>query len=900
MLLGQRVGGAAVPGAELSKLPMLFEPNAGQVEPSARFVAHSAGGTFLFGEAGVTLNLLSAPVPNGKAGSLNVGLRFEDSSPRVQLVAGKGASGKVNYLLGSDPTRWRTGLATFSEVRYNGLYPGVDLSYEGTGGFLKGTYTVAPGTDPTAIRWRYTGAENLTLSAGGDLEIALNGQSEEAALTEQAPIAWQETTRGRVPVEVSYKLLPGGSVGFNVGAYDPARPLVIDPTITYATYFGGVGDDTVTDMAVDTAGSIYVTGNTTSFNLPLQSPFQGQIVQPQPYVADAFVMKLNPVGNEVVYATYLGGTEHDGANGIAVDAAGNAYVTGFTRSTDFPTRNPIQKATRGTQDDYFDVFVTELDNTGTALVYSTYLGHYGDERGYGIAVDGSGSAYITGETTVSDYVTKNPIQPHNFGFTDAFVTKLSPLGKEVVYSTFLGGKELDRGVRIKVDGAGNAYVAGSTESDNFPTKNALQPQIGGAADVFIAKLNPQGSALVYSTYYGGSGNDARIFFGIMLGMALDWAGNVYFTGWTESADLPTRNPIQPHITLHTNQPTGIDAFVAELDATGGALVYATYLGGKSNDYGFGIAVDEAGNAFATGQTSSPDFPGLDSAGRKPNDYDAYLVEIKAGGSEILYSTVLGGLLWDEGHSVAVRAGSVYVAGSSRSLDFPTTKDAPQPTHHGAEAEDVFVARLSGMPNSPTTAPVISPLPVVNAVPGTGSRLFQQTGKRVGGLFLDFWNKNGGLPQQGYPISGPIGELSELDGRPYTVQYFERAVFEYHPEKPEPFRVLLSQLGTFQYARKYPDGAPNQKANTSGRLFPETGHWVGGRFLDYWQRNGGLAQQGYPVSEEFTEVSDLNGKAYTVQYFERAVFEYHPENQPPNDVLLSQLGTFSYRARYGNR
>ncbi|HYP21455.1 MAG TPA: SBBP repeat-containing protein, partial [Chloroflexia bacterium] len=547
------VGGvAALPRAELSKLPMLFEPNAGQVEPSARFVAHTAGGTFLFGEAGVTLNLVAPRAEdgdaNGQANSIEVGVRCEGRSPQVELAAGKGAAGKVNYLLGSDPTRWRTGVSTHSEVRYNGLYPGVDLSYEGTGGFLKGTYTVAPGTDPDLIRWRYTGAENLALNAGGDLEITLSGQSEEAALTEQAPVAWQETVAGRVPVAVSYKLLPGGSVGFNIGVYDPARPLVIDPTITYATYYGGVGDDVVTDMAIDTAGSIYITGHTTSFNLPVQSPFQGQMVSPQPYVADAFVMKLNPMGNEVVYATYLGGSEHDGANGIAVGAAGNAYVTGFTRSTDFPTKNPLRQATRGAQDNYFDVFVTELDNTGTGLVYSTYLGHYGDERGYGIAVDGSGSVYITGETTGSDYVTRNPIQPHNFGFMDAFVTKLSPLGKGVVYSTFLGGKELDRGARIKVDAAGNAYVVGSTESDNFPTKNPLQPRIGGADDVFIAKLNPQGSALVYSTYYGGSGSDGRIFFGIMLGMALDRAGNVYFTGWTDSGDLPTRNAIQPHIT----------------------------------------------------------------------------------------------------------------------------------------------------------------------------------------------------------------------------------------------------------------------------------------------------------------------------------------------------------------
>ena len=197
---------------------------------------------------------------------------------------------------------------------------------------------------------------------------------------------------------------------------------------------------------------------------------------------------------------------------------------------------------------------------------------------------------------------------------------------------------------------------------------------------------------------------------------------------------------------------------------------------------------------------------------------------------------------------------------------------------------------------------IAPIEPPAALPGTGSNTFPETGKTTTGLFLDYWNQHGGLAQQGFPISDVMGEVSDLDGQPYTVQYFERAVFEYHPEQTDPqYQVLLSQLGTFQYKKKYPNGAPNQQPNeTNGHLFTETGHWVGGIFLDYWNQHGGLAQQGYPISDEFTEVSDLNGQPYTVQYFERAVFEYHPENEAPNDVLLSQLGTFQYKARYGGK
>jgi hypothetical protein len=197
-------------------------------------------------------------------------------------------------------------------------------------------------------------------------------------------------------------------------------------------------------------------------------------------------------------------------------------------------------------------------------------------------------------------------------------------------------------------------------------------------------------------------------------------------------------------------------------------------------------------------------------------------------------------------------------------------------------------------NCPTPTPGPAP-----TIPGNGSRTFPETGKSVKGIFLDYWNTHGGLAQQGFPISELLSEVSDLNGKAYTIQYFERAIFEYHPENQPPYDVLLSQLGTFRYREKYPSGAPGQQANNSAGslVFKETGHRVGGKFLDYWQKNGGLAQQGFPISEEFDEVSPLDGKTYHVQYFERAVFEAHPENKPPYDVLLSQLGTFRYKQKH---
>ncbi|MEA2575650.1 MAG: aldose sugar dehydrogenase [Chloroflexia bacterium] len=225
---------------------------------------------------------------------------------------------------------------------------------------------------------------------------------------------------------------------------------------------------------------------------------------------------------------------------------------------------------------------------------------------------------------------------------------------------------------------------------------------------------------------------------------------------------------------------------------------------------------------------------------------------------------------------------------------------------GTAATATPPANATASPASPsaTEAPNPTATPSANppSIPGSGSRTFPETKQTVSGIFLQYWDKNGGLPQQGFPISPLINEVSDLNGKPYVVQYFERAVFEYHPENQPPYNVLLSQLGTFQYKKKYPNGAPNQQPNTSSGsvVFPETGKRLGGRFLQYWQQNGGLAQQGYPISDEFTEKNDLDGKTYRVQYFERAVFEMHPENQAPYDVLLSQLGTFRYNEKYSGR
>jgi len=487
----------------------------------------------------------------------------------------------------------------------------------------------------------------------------------------------------RVPGPQSAIRSPKSEIGFEIGPYDPGQTLVIDPVLVYSTYLGGGGEDWGFGIAVDSAGNAYVTGRTGSTNFPTASPLQptygsgthdvfvaklnaaGSALLYSTYLGgsgdddargiavdaagsayvtgyttssnfptasplqpangggdnDAFVAKLNPGGSALVYSTYLGGSGEDGGQGIAVDSSGNAYVAGWTRSTNFPTASPLQPAWGGGDWSAFDAFVAKLNAAGSALVYSTYLGGTGSDYGFAISVDSSGNAYVAGATPSTNFPTANPLQATNAGgWSDAFVAKLNPAGSALLYSTYLGGSGEDVGSGIAVDSSGNAYVTGFTKSYNFPTVGPLQPAHGGWAccDAFAAKLNAAGSALVYSTYLGGSGED----FG--QGIAVDSSGNAYVTGRTYSTNFPTASPLQAAYGGWV-----FDAFVAKLNPAGSALVYSTYLGGSGDDMGLGIAVDSASNAYVTGSTGSTNFPTASplQTAYGGGTYDAFVAKI---------------------------------------------------------------------------------------------------------------------------------------------------------------------------------------------------------------------------------------------------------------------------------
>jgi len=458
-------------------------------------------------------------------------------------------------------------------------------------------------------------------------------------VVQRAPIIYQEIDGARRTISGRYVLEGKTQVGFQVAAYDRTKPLVIDPVLVYSTYLGGTGGESAHGIAVDGTGNAYVTGSTRSSDFPVVNPLQPALRGS----VDVFVSKLNSTGS-VVYSTYLGGSDTGTASaddvglGIAVDTAGNAYVTGATNSADFPTTANALQPTWGAgccQSD--DAFVVKLNPTGSALVYATYLGGTFSDFGNSIAVDSVGNAHVTGFTNSLDFPTANPIQATlggGFGDADAFVAKLNAAGTALIYSTYLGGSGAENATGIAVDAAGNAYVAGNTSSADFPTVNPVQGGFGGNADAFVAKLDPIGTALVYSTYLGGSGFDGAT------GIAVDSAGSAYVTGGTGSPDFPTVNPVQG------TRVGNSDGFVAKLNAPGTALVYATYLGIGSFTENFGanaIAVDSAGNAYVTGQTDSPSIPLVyPMQGTLAGGADIYVVKLNAAGSARLYSTYLGG------------------------------------------------------------------------------------------------------------------------------------------------------------------------------------------------------------------------------------------------------------------
>lgn len=510
-------------------------------------------------------------------------LELEGANPQSLHEGREKKPGYHNYFIGNDPSKHARYVGLYGEVWIKEVYPGISLRYYLEEGQLRWDYIVAPGANPTQIRFRIRGAEKIEVK---DQKLVLNtylGQielSEMRAYQEECPIPGRFVSEGS-----TYRLA--------LDSYDSSRLLVID-SLVYSTCIGGSNNwDLAYSIAVDENGQAYVTGQTRSSNYDV-TPGAFQVAHMG--WDDVFVTKLNASGSALVDSTYVGGGEHDECGlGIFIDKSGQAYVTGWTLSTDYPvTPAALQQKHGG----IFDGFVTKLSPDGSDLVFSTFLGGSQANEGSGIAVDESGYIYIAGLTESADYpVTSEAFQKTWGGNRDVIVAKLNADGSALVYSTYVGGSGEEVAQDIAIDGKGQVYITGWTQSSDYDiTPNAFQKVHAGEADVFVTKLNPEGSALLYSTYLGGRGED------IGRSIVVDANGQAYVTGYTKSADYDvTSGAFQRALGGQS------DAFVTKLNASGTALVYSTYLGGAGEDRGYSIAVDGIGQAYITGYIKSSDY-----------------------------------------------------------------------------------------------------------------------------------------------------------------------------------------------------------------------------------------------------------------------------------------------------
>ena len=597
--------------------------------------------------------------------SIAIKANFVGSNPNPRMVGLGEMEYKCNYFIGNDPNEWHTDVPNYEAIVYEDIYSGIDLKYYGNGKQMEYDFIVSPGADFSQIEMLYEGAESISISAVGELVV----ETKWGDVVERRPVVYQMKGDKRSPIKGEYVLLSDNTFGFRLkNGYNPELALVIDPVLSYSTYLGGSNYDRGNDIAVDGSGNAYVTGITQSTDFPIEGEFQTDQSN-----WDAFVTKLNSSNNALVYSTYVGGSGPDYGLRIAVDGSDKAYITGYTKSTNFPTTpNAYDTSHNGG----YDAFVMKLSATGN-LVYCTYLGGNDDDFGRGIAVDGFGNAFITGNTLSTNFPTEGEYQTDQGGW-DGFATKLNSSGNALVYSTYLGRGLWDVGLGIAVDGSGNAYITGSTGSTDFPTEGEYQTDQPGL-DAFVTKLNSSGNTLIYSTYLGGSSSDRGN------DIAVDGLGNAYIAGDTWSTDFPTEGAFQSH-------RDSSDVFVTKLSSSGNALVYSTYLGGSNNDYGYGIAVGGDGNAYIIGITRSTDFPVEAEYQTYQGGGDAFVTRLSSSGNALAYSTYLGGYGFEIGVGITVDgSGSAYVTGGTSSTDFPTTPDAYDTSYNGGY--DAYVMKF---------------------------------------------------------------------------------------------------------------------------------------------------------------------------------------------------------------
>jgi hypothetical protein len=742
-------------GEAFATLPLYFVENQGHVDARVAYYVHGRDTTFYFTSEGVTIALTGAAAVPQRGTSMSrsewafapitdreearrrwaVKLDFVGANPKVRVDAHDQTSAVVSYFKGPRE-QWKTGLKTYGRLVYRDVWPGIDAIFTGTATRLKYAFLIHPGADPERIRLAYRGATSVTLTGAGELDV----NTPVGGFRDEKPYAYQEVDGQRAEVAADYALdrrARNGVQGyhFNLGFYDRSLPLVLDPAIAYAGYIGGASEDAGFGIAVDGLGNAYITGATHIDSATTFPATVGPDLTHNGGQYDAFVAKVNAAGTGLVYAGYIGGNSDDFGFGIAVDAAGNAYVAGNTYSSQatFPATVGPDLTYNGDQ----DVFIAKVNAVGTGLVYAGYIGGSGRESGgafVGIAVDATGNAYVTSSTSSSEATfpaTVGPDLTYNGGF-DAFVAKVNAAGTGLAYAGYIGGADSDAGNDVAVDALGNAYVTGRTASSETTFPATVGPDLTfngaggfGAGDAFVAKVNAAGTGLAYAGYIGGDLDD------VGYGIAVDALGNAYVSGGTESSQTSFPATVGPDLTFNGGTggsiPFFADAFVAKVNAAGTGLAYAGYIGGSGDEVGYGIAVDSLGNAYVTGGTESseatfpvtagPDLTFNGTSGDPDRLDDAFVAKVNAAGTGFAYAGYIGGSNDEEGFGIAVDGqGNAYVTGRTASSEatFPVTV-GPDLTWNGGD--DAFVAKITSDIAPPATL-TLDPVADTNTVGDT--------------------------------------------------------------------------------------------------------------------------------------------------------------------------------------
>ena len=676
-------------GTSFGSRPLTFEANQGQSGSAARYLAHGQGYSLFLRPDEADFALRTSDVGGKNVRSAQVKMRLAGSDPAARFVAPQALPGQVNYFVGNDPKHWRTHIPTFARLRCNGVYPGIDMVYYGNQRQLEYDFVVAPKANPTAIQIDFAGAQKTRIATDGSLHVVTAA----GELRWGKPVVYQEINGKRRTVAAHFTTSRGKrpTIGFAVAAYDNHRPLIIDPTLIFSTYMGGFGTgnngkEEGHAITSDRNNNVYVTGYSDSPDFPV-------IHHGSP---DAFIAKFGPDG-ALLYVSYLGGEGYEIGSGIVVDLSGNAVVTGLTNSFTFPvTANAFQNARHTPGFPANSGFLTKLSADGASLLYSTYicdtLSNNSETVSNAIALDAYGAVYVTGYTGARAFPVRHAYQSSPGYVPTMFIAKYNTnavlADDSLVYATYVGGLSYGNGRGIAVDGSGAAYVVGTGSVEFTRTANALPAVAGGNGGIVIVKLNATGESLLTSTHFGGSSYE------VPTGLTLDTSNNLYISGYTTSTDFPhTPNAFQ------TNLRGGEDAFITKMNLTQVAttLVYSTYLGTDSG--AFGIAVDGAGCAWITGDTSDRTFPlafpvqsvNRSIATQEMSASNAYVARLSPDGSQLLFSTYLGGTGHDSALAIALDSNrNALITGMTLSTDFPVLHPY-QSTLHGYA--DIFVAKI---------------------------------------------------------------------------------------------------------------------------------------------------------------------------------------------------------------